>query len=79
MVGLRCCLIGVALIIKKLVVLQGHCKVQCFVSTAYCVLDRRKISSDSNVLFKAGSFEVLFYSLDVALIIKKLIVFQGHV
>ena len=44
---------------KKLVIFQGHCKVQCFVSTEYSVLDRWKISSDSNVLFKGGSFEVL--------------------
>ena len=33
-------LIGVALIIKKLAVYQGHCKVQWFVSTDYCVLYR---------------------------------------
>ena len=42
-----------------LVVLQGHWKVQCFVRTEYGVLDRWKISSDLDVLFKDGSFEVL--------------------
>ena len=55
---MRYCLIGVALIIKKLVAFLGHCKLQCFLSTEYYVLDRRKISSDSNVLFKDGSFKV---------------------
>ena len=33
------CLIGVALITKKLVVLQGHCILKCFVNTEYRVLD----------------------------------------
>ena len=32
-IRLRYCLIGVTLIIKKLVLFQGHCKVQCFVNT----------------------------------------------
>ena len=34
-IRLRCCLIGVALIVKKLVVLQGHYKVQRFVNIEY--------------------------------------------
>ena len=33
MVRVRYCLIGVALLIKKLVVLHGHCKIQCFMNT----------------------------------------------
>ena len=68
---------GVALIINKLVLFQGHCKVKYFVSTENCVLDRLKISSNLNVMFKNGSFEMLF-CIDVALIIKKLAVLQGH-
>ena len=34
-IRLRCCLICVALIIKKIVVLQGHYKVQRFVNIEY--------------------------------------------
>ena len=58
-------LIGIALIIKNLVVFQGHYKVQCFVSTEYCVLDWWKISSDLPVLFKDGSFEVLSHGCGI--------------
>ena len=54
-----------ALIIKKLVVLQGHCKVQWFVSTEYCILDGWNISSDLDVLFKDGLFEVLSHRCDI--------------
>ena len=58
MVCLKCYLIGAALLIKKLVVLQGHCKVQFFVNREYWVLDTWKISSDLDVLFKDVSYKV---------------------
>ena len=56
---MRYCLIGVALLIKKLVHFQGHCKVKCFVNIEYCVLDRWKNTPDLAVLFKDDSFKIL--------------------
>ena len=66
-----------ALLIKKLVVLQGHYKVQCFMSTEYCVLDMCKISSNSSFLFIDDSFKV-YCLIGMTLSIKKLVVLQGH-
>ena len=40
-------------------------KVQSFVNTEYCVLDRLKISSDLDVLCKDGSFKVLSHGSSI--------------
>ena len=77
-IRLRYCLIVLPLIIKKLVAFQGHCELKCFVSTEYYALDRSKIFSVLKILFKDNSFKVLSI-VDMALIIiKKLVVLQGH-